>query len=58
MKVVELDDDKWAFLKRMLMNRGADEALRGYTPPIKLTHGNEYVIFEKEGFDDDSDTDN
>lgn len=58
MKVVELDDDKWAFLKRMFMNRGADEALRGYTPPIKLTHGNEYIIFEKEGFDDDSDTDN
>ena len=47
-----------ASLKRRLMTQSNEEALRGYTPPVKLTHGTEYVIYEKEGFEDDSDTDN
>ena len=58
MRVIELNDDEWASLKRRLMTRSNEEALRGYTPPVKLTHGTEYVIYEKEGFEDDSDTDN
>lgn len=40
------------------MTRSVDDALKGYTPPVKLTHGTEYITYEKEGFEDDSDTDN
>lgn len=58
MEEIELNDDDWARLKRKLIHGNVEDALRSYTPPVKLTHGNEYVVFEKEGFDDDSDTDN
>ena len=58
MRVIELNDDEWASLKRRLMTQSNEEALRGYTPPVKLTHGTEYITYEKEGFEDDSDTDN
>lgn len=58
MKSIELNDDDWAQLKRALMTRSVDDALKGYTPPVKLTHGTEYITYEKEGFEDDSDTDN
>lgn len=57
MKTIELDDDCWARLKRNLMRRGA-EALKDYTPPVKLTHGTEYITYEKEGHEDDSESDN
>ncbi len=58
MKTIEIDDDCWARLKRNLMGRGADEALKDYTLPVKLTHGTEYITYEKEGYEDDSESDN
>lgn len=57
MKEIELNDDDWASLKRKLIHGNAEDALRNYTPPVKLTHGTEYITYEK-GNDDDSDTDN
>lgn len=56
MNEIELTATEWARLKRKLMSKGA-EALRDYTPPVKLTHGGQYVIHEK-GNDDGTDTDN
>ena len=29
-----------------------------YTPPVTLTHGTEYITYEKEGYEDDSESDN
>lgn len=58
MKTVELKDDEWACIKRKLMKRSVEEALKDYTPPVKLTHGTEYIIYEKEGYEDDSESDN
>ena len=58
MKTIELNDDDWARLKRDLMTQGVDEALKGYTPPVKLTHGYECITYEKEGYEDDSESDN
>ncbi len=52
MKTIELNDDDWARLKRKLMNGSVDDALKDYTPPVKLTHGNEYITYEKEGYED------
>lgn len=57
MEEIELNDDDWASLKRKLLHGNAEDALRNYTPPVKLTHGTEYITYEK-GNDDDSDTDN
>ena len=57
MKTIELSDSDWASLKRRLMTRSPDDALKGYTPPVKLTHGTEYIIYEK-GNEDDSESDN
>lgn len=47
MKTIELNDDDWARLKRNLMNGSVDDALKDYTPPVKLTHGTEYITYEK-----------
>ncbi|EJH5053286.1 hypothetical protein NCO12_004205 [Escherichia coli O145:H28] len=58
MKTIELNDDDWARLKRKLMTGSADDALKDYTPPVKLTNGNEYITYEKEGYEDDSESDN
>lgn len=58
MKTVELKDDEWSCIKRKLMKRSVEEALKDYTPPVKLTHGTEYIIYEKEGYEDDSESDN
>lgn len=58
MKTIELNDDDWARLKRKLMNGSVDGALKDYTPPVKLTHGNKYITYEKEGYEDDSESDN
>jgi hypothetical protein len=58
MKTIELNDDDWARLKRKLMNGSVDDALEDYTPPVKLTHGTEYITYEKEGYEDDSESDN
>jgi|GEM_PF-163921 len=41
MKTIELNDDDWARLKRKMMNGSVDDALKDYTPPVKLTHGTE-----------------
>lgn len=57
MKTVELNDADWARLKRRLMTRNVEDALEGYAPPVKLTHGNEYIIYEKEGNDDAAESD-
>ena len=58
MKTIELNDDDWARLKRKLMNGSGDDALEDYTQPVKLTHVNYYITYEKEGYDDDSESDN
>lgn len=58
MKTIELNDDDWARLKRNLMNGSVDDALKDYTPPVKLTHGTEYITYEKGGYEDDSESDN
>lgn len=49
MKTIELNDDDWARLKRKMMNGSVDDALKDYTPPVKLTHGTEYITYEKGG---------
>lgn len=46
MKTIELNDDDWARLKRKLMTQSVDDAMKDYTPPVKLTHGNEYITYE------------
>ena len=33
-------------LKRKLMSGSVDDALKDYTPPVKLTHGTEYITYE------------
>lgn len=58
MKTIELNDDDWARLRRNLMTRSPDDALKDYTPPVKLTHGTEYITYEKEGYEDGSESDN
>ena len=55
MKTIELSDDDWARLKRKLMTASVDDALKDYAPPVKLTHGQEFITYEKEGFEDDED---
>lgn len=46
MKTIELNDDDWARLKRKLMTQSVDDAMKDYTPPVKLTHGNEYITYK------------
>ena len=59
MKTIELNDDDWARLKRKLMTQSVDDALKDYTPTVTLTHGTEYITYdEKEGYEDDSESDN
>lgn len=53
METIELNDDDWARLKRRLMTRSVDDALKGYTPPVKLTHGNEYITYGTRESDDE-----
>ena len=57
MREIELSDDEWERLKRKLMTGSVEEAMKGFTPPVRIKHGCEYVTYEK-GNDDDSDTDN
>lgn len=52
MKTIELSDDDWVRLKRALMTRSVDDAMKGYTPPVKLTHCSEYIIYETGGEED------
>ena len=61
MQTIELSSDEWAWLTRKLMNGSVDDALKDYTPPVMLTYGNQYLKYinsEKEGNEDDSESDN
>lgn len=58
MKTIELNDGDLARLKRKLMTQSVDDAMKDYTPPVTLTHGTEYITYEKEGYEDDSESDN
>lgn len=58
MKEIEVTPDEWARIKQLLMTGGEEAALSGYTPPVKIKCGNQWVVYEKEGFEDDSYTDN
>lgn len=49
---IELGDDEWERLKRKLMFGTVDEALKDYTPPVRLKHGIESVTYEKKGSED------
>lgn len=40
------------------MTQSVDDALKDYTPPVTLTHGTECITYEKEGYEDDSESDN
>lgn len=53
MKTIELNDDDWSRLKRKLLTQPVDDAMKGYTPPITLTHGSEYITYEQEVEEDD-----
>jgi hypothetical protein len=52
MKTIELNDDDWARFKRKLMTHSVDDAMKDYTPPVELTHGNEYITYETGGEED------
>lgn len=52
MKTIELSDDDWARLKLRLMTSTVGDALKDYTPPVKLTHYSEYIIYETGGGED------
>lgn len=57
MQEIELNDDDWLALKRRLMLGSVEEAMKDYTPPVRIKHGCEYVTYEK-GNEDDSHSDN
>ena len=49
MREVELSDFEWIRLVRAFYERGSHVlADLGYEPPVKLTHKNEFVIYERE----------
>lgn len=49
MREVELSDFEWFRLVRAFYERGSHVlADLGYEPPVKLTHKNEFVIYERE----------
>lgn len=50
MREIELSDDEWQRLCRDLMNDYLG-TLEDYEPPVKLTHNDEYFIYEKGGDD-------
>lgn len=52
MREIELDESRWARLKRELMTRAPDEALRDFEPPVRLTHNGEYITYGRETDDD------
>lgn len=47
MEIIKVPDKEWALLKRRLFSRGLS-ALHGYPCPVKLVHGQEYVIYDVE----------
>lgn len=57
MQEIELNDDDWLALKRKLIYGSVEEAMRDYTPPVRVKHGCEYMTYEK-GNEDDSHSDN
>ena len=54
---VEVDDREWARLKRRFITMGVDDALDGYEPPVRITHGCERIDYLMKGDRDDSGTD-
>lgn len=54
MEEIELNDDDWASLNRKLVHGNEEDALKSYTPPVKLTHDREYVLYEIGGEDERS----
>lgn len=60
MKTVALTDEQWDAITRKVAMRAPD-AFDGLEAPIKITHttadGEEYVVYEKGGNEDDSRTD-
>lgn len=49
MHEIELSDFEWSRLVRSFYERGSRVlAELGYEPPVKLTHKNEFVIYERE----------
>lgn len=57
MMTVEVDDREWARLKRRFITMGVDDALDGYEPPVRITHGCERIDYLMKGDRDDSGTD-
>ena len=49
MKEIEVPATEWKRIKERLVRMGVDEALRRYTPPVKLTHGSECAIYLPNG---------
>lgn len=56
MREIEVDDYEWGRITRKLMTSTVEDAMSGYDAPVRITHGSEYVTFER-GDDDDSDSD-
>lgn len=52
MKEIELEGADWSAMKRKLMFGSVEDALKGYTPPVKLIHGNEFIVYETGGEDE------
>lgn len=44
---IELSNRDWCRIKKRLMSMPVDEALKEYEPPVKLTHGGEYITYWK-----------
>ena len=49
METIEVSSAEWSRLKRRVMTMGVDEAMKGYELPVKITHGMEYITYEKGG---------
>lgn len=49
MKEIEVSSGEWSRLKRRVMTMGVDDAMKGYEPLVRITHGLEYITYEKGG---------
>ncbi len=55
MREIEVDDCEWGRITHKFMTSTVEDAMSGYEAPVRITHGSEYVTFERGN--DDSDTD-
>lgn len=55
MREIEVDDCEWGRITHKFMTSTVEDAMSGYEAPVRITHGSEYVTFERRN--DDSDTD-